>query len=342
MTVCALPLPAGTKAATIAGIPVALPRAEAKRIILLGDTGCRLKGTYVQSCNDPQEWPFRLIADVIAQQKPDLIIHVGDYHYRESACPAGNLGCAGTPFGDNWDVWREDFFAPADTLLRTVPWVFVRGNHEDCERGGKGWSRTLEPTAFAAETGCNGIAKPFVADVGGLSLVVMDVGLSREERVDAKQVALFREHYGELARLNGPAWLLQHKPIWSAGGVIGGKPIGDNKTLAAAMEGRLYEQVQLMISGHHHIFQVLNYQASIPAQIVSGHGGDYLNESPPLDPAGWTFGNVTVKSGLNVFGSFGFSIMDRREADWRLTNYDRFGKLLHDCAVKGRTAECAK
>ena len=34
-----------------------------------------------------------------AAQKPDLVIHVGDYYYRETPCPAGEAKCAGSPFG---------------------------------------------------------------------------------------------------------------------------------------------------------------------------------------------------------------------------------------------------
>ncbi|MFX8797610.1 metallophosphoesterase, partial [Acinetobacter baumannii] len=85
-------------------------------------------------------WPFKLGATLSASLKPDLVLHVGDFHYREKPCPAGNDGCAGSPWGDNWDVWREDFFAPADSLLRAAPWIMVRGNHELCDRGGHGWA----------------------------------------------------------------------------------------------------------------------------------------------------------------------------------------------------------
>ena len=47
--------------------------------------------------------------------------------------------------GDTWDVWKEDFFKPGDALLAAAPWIMDRGNHEECERGGKGWARVLDP-----------------------------------------------------------------------------------------------------------------------------------------------------------------------------------------------------
>ena len=106
----------------------------------MGDTGCRLEtGDPPQSCNDPQAWPFKQISDMASSFNPNLVIHVGDYLYRQDACPQGDNGCEGSPFGDNYATWDADFFAPANRLLRKAPWVFSRGNHEECGRAGKGW-----------------------------------------------------------------------------------------------------------------------------------------------------------------------------------------------------------
>ena len=69
---------------------------------------------------------------------PDLVVHVGDYHYRENACPAGDAGCSTSPWGYGWDAWDADFFTPAKRLLAVAPWIVVRGNHESCDRAGQG------------------------------------------------------------------------------------------------------------------------------------------------------------------------------------------------------------
>jgi hypothetical protein len=102
MLVCALPLPRTATAVTVDGFPLPLPVTRPNRILLIGDTGCRLKDSFVQACNDTALWPFQVGADVASLLRPDLVIHVGDFHYRETACPAGNVGCAGSPFGDTW------------------------------------------------------------------------------------------------------------------------------------------------------------------------------------------------------------------------------------------------
>jgi len=341
VTVCALPIPNDARTLSVAERPMALPPATINRIVVIGDTGCRIKDQYVQACNDPAQWPFRLIAEVVAQTKPDLVIHVGDYHYRETPCPAGDIGCAGSPHGDNWAVWRADFFAPADTLLKTVPFVFVRGNHEECARGGHGWSRMLEPFTFDAAQDCNGVAAPYAARAGDLTFAVMDVASVRESSVDDAQAQLYREQYKAIAGMgSGPVWLLAHRPVWSPGGMVMGKLIGDNKTLAAAADGRMPDNVTLMLSGHHHLFQVLSYASDLPPQVISGNGGDYLNPLSATDAAGWVVNGVTVKTGINVAGAFGFSLFERRDDGWQLTNFTRLGTAMNICFIKGREASC--
>lgn len=339
---CALPIAASVKTVTMEGTPLPLAPPAPRRIAVLGDSGCRLKEIYLQACNDPQQWPFATIAAAIAAKAPDLIIHVGDYHYRETPCPKGDAGCEGSPFGDNWDVWREDFFKPVSPLLQTAPWVFVRGNHEDCKRGGRGWSRLLEPAEFDASKSCNKTSAPYVVRLPKMTLAVVDTATAPEPNLDAEEAKFYREQYAGLPRDNTPVWLLQHRPIWSTGGTVAGLPFGDNKTLAAAARDTLAPNVQLMLSGHHHIFQVLSYVDDLPVQLVVGHGGDYLNLGRSADPAGWVINGVRVRSGLHLTGQFGFVLMESRGDDWVVTNHDREGTPRQHCTVTARQAKCSK
>ena len=97
----------------------------------------------------------------------------------------------------------------------------------------------------------------------------------------------------------------------------------------------------MMLSGHHHIFQVLEYQSNLPPQVVSGNGGDTLNAGPNDDPAGWVMADVTVKSGINMLGTFGYSMLEKQADDgWKLTAYDRLGAALRSCLIKDRTVSC--
>ncbi len=111
---CQATIPDGTKSASVNGQALPLPKPNPKHIDVIGDTGCRIKDQRIQDCNDPAMWPFLQVAADVANDKPELVIHVGDFLYRESPCPpASQAQCGGTPAGDNWDAWNADFFAPA-------------------------------------------------------------------------------------------------------------------------------------------------------------------------------------------------------------------------------------
>ncbi|MGZ3241616.1 MAG: metallophosphoesterase, partial [Burkholderiaceae bacterium] len=144
---CEKKIPPNTRSAMIGTLSLPLPAADIKRIVIIGDTGCRLKKSDAayQACNDGNLYPFAKVATAAAHWKPDLVVHVGDFHYRENACAIGNAGCAGSPWGYGWDAWQADFFKPAAALLKAAPWVMVRGNHESCARAGQGWWRLLDP-----------------------------------------------------------------------------------------------------------------------------------------------------------------------------------------------------
>jgi Calcineurin-like phosphoesterase len=177
---------------------------------------------------------------------------------RGGACPPvpeGDLGCAGTPFGDNWTVWDADFFEPARRLLETAPWVFVRGNHEECSRGGKGWARMLDPRPFDPATGCQGPAELYFIELGDLRLAVFDVSTADEQKANAEQELALKARFRELDKSSGATWLLLHRPLWGVARIENGQPVGFNAPLSAATGGRLPANVTLMLSGHLHTFE---------------------------------------------------------------------------------------
>ena len=145
LNVCEAALPTGAAAdLVVGGARLPAPRPRPSRIVVIGDAGCRLEeGDPIQDCSDPRAWPFAQIAASAAAWHPDLVLHVGDYVYREEPCPPKLAECAGSPWGDTWAAWQADLLAPAAPLLRAASWVFTRGNHELCSRGGDGGSGCL-------------------------------------------------------------------------------------------------------------------------------------------------------------------------------------------------------
>ncbi len=153
---CEYPLPSGTTSALVAGRSLPVPKANPTTIVVIGDTGCRLQtDNGWQSCNDTNPngtdtpYPFAAIAAAAAAQNPDLVLHVGDYAYRDNECPAGlGYNCGGSPWGFGWDTWEADLFTPGAPLLAAAPWIMTRGNHEQCNRAGQGWYRFLDTQPF--------------------------------------------------------------------------------------------------------------------------------------------------------------------------------------------------
>ena len=355
--ICAGPVPAGTKFIAINTVVAGkcpehaicepetaprflpLPVASPQRILVLGDTGCRIKGAALQACNDPDKWPFPALARAAAGLKPDLVIHVGDYLYRESQCPAGNAGCAGSPWGDNWTTWNADFFDPAAPLLAAAPVVLVRGNHEDCKRAGPGWFRLQGPVAYDASAPCLTHVPQFLVDLGALKLAVLDDNNSDEATLNQGQAETYAAELSQLIKQPGPVWLVHHRPTWAA--ITGplGIPIGGNlslieasRMLAAKRQPPIPHSVSLMLSGHIHTFESINYDQDVPPQIVAGNGGDRLDPTP-ANLRGSQFvghGGVTVADGLSV-GGFGFLLMTKAADGWTIDLYDPAAKPKGQC-----------
>jgi hypothetical protein len=345
VTVCAAPLPKDVAHASIGPHVLPLPAKAINRIVIFGDTGCRLKGAEIQDCDDTAQWPFGKIARLAAAHKPDLVIHVGDYYYRESACPAGRAGCAGSPWGDNWTTWSADFFAPAAPLLEAAPWVLVRGNHEDCARGGPGWFALLD--AAQSPLACPAVSAPIRVDVGGLQLYVLDSADTDDQRAPAGKVATFAAQLDALKQAppTEPAWILTHRPIWGLVPVANAGPLGPlevplNATEQAAAKGRDLSGVSMIVSGHIHHFASFSFTGDRPAQLVAGTGGDV---GDPGDTPKFLDGTVNLDGMMARrfgFERYGFLVMERAGDAWRGTFYDVGDKAIATCSLVKRALTC--
>ena len=97
---CEARLPATANSVSVNGraLKVSNSSAPLNRILVVGDTGCRVKGPTafvqtadgiasggdrLQDCTSEAAWPYNKLARVAASFNPDMILHNGDMHYRE-------------------------------------------------------------------------------------------------------------------------------------------------------------------------------------------------------------------------------------------------------------------
>ncbi|MGE0257530.1 MAG: metallophosphoesterase [Alphaproteobacteria bacterium] len=337
--VCEARVPESVARLSIGDVPLPALPATVNRIVVIGDTGCRLARYAVQDCDDPRAWPFAAIARAAAAKRPDLVIHVGDYYYRETACPTDRPGCAGSPFGDNWPAWRADFLDPAAPLLAVAPWVMVRGNHELCDRGGQGWFRLLDP--YPGRADCVDSTPPYRLSVGGLNLLVFDSSDANDLLAPPATVALYA---GQLAPLlaQAPAgsWLLLHHPVWALAppGILGG--FSTNQTMQAAIRGLIPPSLDVVLSGHVHDFIAYDFGPERPAQLIVGTGGDRLENRVQTEIAGAELDGITVRDGIAI-ERFGYMVLDRNPAGgWDGVLYAPDDTVLARCRIAGRSLGC--
>jgi calcineurin-like phosphoesterase family protein len=335
--VCEARVPAAAARLAVDGVALPTVPASVRRIAVIGDTGCRLAGPAVQDCGDPAAWPFPTIAKAAAARRPDLVIHLGDYYYRESACPAGRAGCAGSPHGDNWPTWRADLFDPAAPLFAAAPWVVVRGNHEACRRGGPGWFRLIDP--YPARADCVDRTEPYRLALGGLDLLLFDSADADDFLAPPDKVAAYS---GQLASLlaNPPphAWLVMHRPVWAmAQAELSG--LTTNQTEQAAIRDHVPPALDLVLSGHLHDFLSYEFGPERPAQLIVGTGGDTLLKLGRDPIVGAEIDGMTVRRGFAT-ERFGYLMMERTATGWDGTLYAPDDTVLARCRLGGREIDC--
>jgi len=350
---CALTLGPAVANVSVLGESLKAPKAEPERILVLGDTGCRIKGATVQACNDPAQWPFPQVAAQAAKLKPDLVIHVGDYLYRESACPKDDARCAGSPSGDNWTTWAADFFTPGKALLEAAPWVIARGNHEECARAGVGFLRLIGPLSVVEGAPCVEHVTPYAVSLGANDVIVTDnanavdccdglmgVLCTPACSAPAKLVDVYRDDFASLPRLTSrPSWIVGHHPIWgvieSDSGLVGG---GNVSLMDAEDSAGIPANIDLMLAGHIHTFEAINYAGGLPPQLIVGEGGDRLDKAP-LELSGRAIGTAKIESGFSLPG-YGFLLMTKEADHWHVDVFDAAGNRKRSCTIASRRISC--
>lgn len=335
---CEFSLPSGAKSARVNGQALPIPQPDPSRIVVIGDTGCRVKGNRQQACKDSAEWPFESVADAAVSARANLVIHVGDYLYREDPCPSSaQAQCGGTPSGDNWRAWDADFFKPAAKLLAAAPWVFSRGNHENCQRAWRGWFYYLDPHDWT-EGACQATPPPYTVQLGKFQLIAFDSSAVSDAQVEPAQ----RNGYAaELASLHASnAWLVDHHPFFAIQPAAPGQPlVVQTPTLQEAWDRAAPKGIDMILSGHTHLFEVLSYGSSRPVQIVAGDGGTNLDSALSEKVNGRDVEGVIVAASENQ-QQFGYVLFSKAGAAWNLALKTPANQTIAACRIQARQASC--
>ncbi len=329
-------------------------------MVSVGDTGCRdIPGE--QTCNSPDDWPFKQVSDAATLVSADFILHVGDYRY-------SNKG-----YSDQWKYWYEEFFFPAQTLLLDAPWAFVRGNHEMCgyrstekrrAPWGTGWFYFLQHESTANQLSCGNVAgdqayqNPWYFDVavhtGGSTSVSHRIIVMDSSTVDLSQKQV--DNFTDMLQLSdavNSSWWTGHRPLWGLARYNGKQHILETNleqdlTSALAQYGGkstcwadqgLPCSFKTMIAGHIHNLQRLQFFGAgsnisswiRPQQYISGNSGVDLSGGFNANPCS----NTLPQGAPSVYGKnlnatvdwerrFGFTLWQRdatTQAGWSEERY---------------------
>lgn len=358
---CEAVWPTSVAAASIDGRKVPAPSQSIRRIVIVADTGCRMKGSEnaFQNCNDKKDWPWVQVAHAAAGLKPDLVIHIGDIHYRESPCPAGIAGCAGSPWGYGYDAWQADFFDPARPLLAAAPWVYVRGNHESCSRAGQGWFRFIDFNPWTSERSCNDsksdndadYASPYAIPLSkDTQLIVFDSSKTSGKPLLADSTAYQKytaqmRMVADLAKNSSQNFFASHHPLLAFGSdkktgkIVPAGNAGLLSVLGAAYPDRLLPAaVNVAMHGHNHVFQAMDFKSDHPVSLVLGNSASQ-NEypSPAHIPKGLQPYPKAIVDHYTAYPDYGFATLDLQEnGAWLLIEYSVQGKPILSCKLVNR------
>ena len=337
-------------------------------IVVIGDTGCRMVYWETQSCLSSDEWPFAAVAAraasrIEADGHKSVVIHVGDYHYRENPCADQNRKCGGSPYGDNWDTWEEEFFKPASPLLQVAPWVIMRGNHEDCARAGAGWIFFFALPGSSSDDACEHELDSYTLAFGQAGprrrvLTVFDTANARSPHKIEERCKTYQDWIKSIDDRASIVWLALHQPLLSRspdGSRRATAPQDDSckpgddavKVIRASLlTAPPRRAVRLVLSGDTHVFQYFQpADHDRPIQIIAGMGGTELDKlkllpkdenAEPEDTKSDRARDENVTSygvvgGALTIRKHGFVTMQSDGQTWTVAMLDVTGQTLATC-----------
>lgn len=239
----------------------------------------------------------------------------------------------------------------------------MRGNHESCERGGQGWWRFFDPRPFVKGQDCN---RPEDDKIGEFSapyavpldaetrLIIFDSSFvgTRRLKQDDPVYTVYAAQMREADRLAAQApksYYINHHPILGLAPKASANGVSfypGNAALQSVLEeirpALLFPaQVQALLAGHVHVFQMASFDHDHPTQFISGNGGSWV-EDPNLTslPAGSEASPHLPVRHFTTTNQYGFMTMMRGKNEWWYEARNRKGEILARCDLEDRLGRC--
>jgi predicted phosphodiesterase len=314
---------------------------KTNKILIIGDTGCA-ESFHGQKCTSHQDWPLEKIVETIKNKENyDYAIHLGDFHYNP------------TDFG--YDDWRKEFFDPIRPIISKSPWIFVRGNHEDCRRAYKGWSKLLDP--FPSQDSCVKFSPLYEVTLGKYEFIVMDNSTSydlyKDAKTDYEEALLIQRYAQEFEKAKNmikaandkglKSLLLMHKPIFGVDQENGKEQLY-NVTMESSAQPRYIDYAELVISGHVHAWEAFSLKNSaMPPQIIVGNSGNALISDKVSRFE--SMGEIAKALGVSIdqfYGEikFGYAMLSLFDDKLMIEFKDVEGVVSKTCVVQNSKLSC--
>lgn len=318
-------------------------------LAVIGDTGCRLKESKkqksYQNCESSSDWPYPQIVKQLQKENYDFLIHTGDYHYREHCADPKICKNYQGHIGYGWGAWWDDFYWPSQGLFNKSPVLFVRGNHEDCQRAYAGWG-PLSSMGSSFLKICEQIESSQWIELNDLVLINFDDSAFEdrkpltevEKQLWLKKFQILVERIQNQKKINKEKefWFLTHKPVYGFfpdSETAEPTEISNNLSELLKQSG-LLKNIDFVLSGHIHNQQIYLGEETLK-QIIVGHSGS------ALDPFGRQLRLQKIISTTVNKDSFGYALFQRKAfKQWTWDFKDQKGQLVLSCEIQSKKINC--
>lgn len=290
-----------------------------RKIIMFGDSGIKSTQTVTQ-------WPLNKIINLITKEKPDIIIHLGDFIYSHTNS-TNNL---------NWISWENEWFKPAQSALLHAPWIFIRGNQERCHREWFGWQIFLAPHSYTPE--CILSFQPFIINIGKIQFIIHDSSFADP---DLQSINLDKNVFSQLQFNASETWLLTHRPPF---GIL--KQAAQHKNIINKINFIsdiffISNKLDYIFSGHIHSFEIVNVEKNKPllSQIVIGTGGVQLEKEIPEQTSPIPYETVHLHL-IKYINEFGYLVLEQINNKWNATFKNQNGQAIVSCQLTNKNTIC--